>query len=40
MPSRETIRLEVKKLDPFEADIARFGLEQARKRNAPVGNLA
>ncbi len=37
MPSRETIRLEVKKLDPFEVDIARFGLEEARKRNAPVG---
>ncbi|SNT75891.1 putative transposase [Paracoccus seriniphilus] len=37
MPSRETIRLEVRKLDPFEVDLARFGLEQARKRNAPVG---
>lgn len=37
MPSRETIRLEVKKLDPFEVDIARFGLDEARKRNAPVG---
>lgn len=37
MPSRETIRLEVKKLDPFEVDIARFGLAEARKRNAPVG---
>ncbi|MEM5521882.1 Mu transposase C-terminal domain-containing protein [Sulfitobacter sp. AS59] len=36
-PSRETVRLAVKKLDPFEADIARFGLEEARKRNAPVG---
>ena len=36
-PSRETIRLEVKKLDPFELDIARLGLEEARKRNAPVG---
>ncbi|MHC9235194.1 transposase [Pseudooceanicola sp. 502str34] len=36
-PSRETIRLAVRKLDPFEVDIARFGLEEARKRNAPVG---
>ena len=36
-PSRETIRLAVRKLDPFEIDIARFGLEEARKRNAPVG---
>ncbi|MCF3595724.1 Mu transposase C-terminal domain-containing protein [Rhodobacteraceae bacterium LMO-12] len=37
MPSRETVRLEIKKLDPFEVDIARFGLDEARKRNAPVG---
>ncbi|CUH41055.1 Integrase core domain protein [Jannaschia seosinensis] len=37
MPSRETIRLEVRKLDPFEVDVARFGLDEARKRNAPVG---
>lgn len=37
MPSREAVRLEVRKLDPFEMDIARFGLEEARKRNAPVG---
>lgn len=36
-PSRETIRLAVRKLDPFEVDIARFGPEEARKRNAPVG---
>ena len=37
MPSRETICLEVKKLDPFEMDVARYGLAEARKRNAPVG---
>lgn len=37
MPSRETIRLAVRKIDPFEMDIARFGLDEARKRNAPVG---
>lgn len=37
MPSRETIRLAVRSLDPFEVDIARFGLDEARKRNAPVG---
>lgn len=37
MPSRETIRLAVRNLDPFEIDIARFGLHEARKRNAPVG---
>ncbi|EBA10454.1 Mu transposase C-terminal domain-containing protein [Sagittula stellata] len=36
-PSRETIHLAGRKLDPFEVDIARFGLEEARKRNAPVG---
>lgn len=37
MPSRETIRHAVRNLDPFEVDIARFGLDEARKRNAPVG---
>lgn len=37
MPSRETIRHAVRSLDPFEVDIARFGLDEARKRNAPVG---
>ncbi|MDD9708426.1 Mu transposase C-terminal domain-containing protein [Seohaeicola sp. SP36] len=36
-PSRETIRREINSLDPFEVDIARYGLEEARKRNAPVG---
>ena len=37
MPSRETVRLEVRKLDPFEVDVARYGLDEACKRNAPVG---
>ena len=36
-PSRETVRREIKKLDPFEVVAARDGLEKARKKFAPVG---
>lgn len=36
-PSRETIRREINKLDPFEVVAARHGLDAARKKFAPVG---
>jgi putative transposase len=36
-PSRETVRQEIEKLDPFLVNIARYGEEEARKRTAPVG---
>lgn len=36
-PSRETVRRAILKLDPFQADIARLGLEAARARHTPVG---
>ncbi|WP_175550328.1 Mu transposase C-terminal domain-containing protein [Palleronia salina] len=37
MPSRETIRQEIRKLDPFHTVLARMGQEAARKKFAPVG---
>ena len=37
LPSRETIRREIGKLDPFEVVASREGLEKARKKFAPVG---
>lgn len=37
LPSRETIRQEINRLDPFHTYIARMGLEAARKKFAPVG---
>ncbi len=37
LPSRETIRREIKKLDPFEVVAVRKGLDAARKKFAPVG---
>ncbi|MGR3510104.1 MAG: Mu transposase C-terminal domain-containing protein [Sulfitobacter sp.] len=37
LPSRETIRKEIRRLDPFHTHIARFGQEAARKKFAPVG---
>ncbi|MCZ4262532.1 DDE-type integrase/transposase/recombinase [Limimaricola sp. G21655-S1] len=35
-PSRETVRQAILKLDPFQADIARLGLEAARARHTPI----
>ena len=37
LPSRETIRREIHKLDPFEVVATREGIEKARKKFAPVG---
>ena len=36
-PSREAVRKAILKLDPFQADIARLGLETARAKHTPVG---
>ncbi|QFT58929.1 Integrase core domain protein [Sulfitobacter sp. THAF37] len=36
-PSKETIRREILSLDPYHCDVARLGLEKARKKHAPVG---
>lgn len=36
-PSRETVRRAINKLDPFQCTLAREGLEEARKKHAPVG---
>lgn len=38
MPSRETVRQEIKRLDPYQTYLARHGEEAARKKFAPVGN--
>jgi len=37
VPSRETVRRAILKLDPFQVDIGRMGLEAARRKHAPVG---
>ncbi|WP_283638315.1 Mu transposase C-terminal domain-containing protein [Marinovum algicola] len=37
VPSRETVRKEIRRLDPYHTYIARFGQEAARKKFAPVG---
>ncbi|SIO39444.1 putative transposase [Rhodovulum sp. ES.010] len=37
VPSRETVRRSILKLDPFHVDIGRMGLEAARRKHAPVG---
>lgn len=36
VPSREAVRRAIGKLDPFHLDIARLGLEAARRRHRPV----
>ncbi|MCZ4368834.1 transposase [Sulfitobacter dubius] len=36
-PSKETVRLAIKALDPYQCDVARHGLEYARRKHAPVG---
>lgn len=36
-PSKETVRKAILALDPFQCDVAREGLEYARRKHAPVG---
>ncbi|SDY37313.1 DDE-type integrase/transposase/recombinase [Citreimonas salinaria] len=36
-PSKETVRQAILALDPFECDVAREGLEFAKRKHAPVG---
>jgi putative transposase len=36
-PCRETVRLAVQKLDPFETEIRRSDIETARRKFAPIG---
>lgn len=37
VPSREAVRRAIRALDPFQTDVARLGLEAARRRHSPVG---
>ena len=37
VPSREAVRRAIRALDPFQTDVARLGLEMARRRHSPVG---
>lgn len=36
-PSKETVRQAILALDPFQCDVARKGIEYARRKHAPVG---
>lgn len=36
-PSKETVRQAILALDPYQCDVAREGLEKARRKHAPVG---
>lgn len=36
-PSKETVRQAILALDPFHCDVARLGVEAARRKHAPVG---
>lgn len=36
-PTRETVRQEILRLDPFLCDVVREGIDKARKKHAPVG---
>ena len=36
-PSKETVRQAILALDPYYCDVARLGIEAARRRHAPVG---
>lgn len=36
-PSRETVRRAIASLDPFQADVVRYGLDYARNKHMPVG---
>ncbi|SFA84436.1 putative transposase [Poseidonocella pacifica] len=36
-PSKETVRKAILSLDPFQCDVARKGLEYARRKHSPVG---
>ncbi|MDF1857271.1 hypothetical protein [Pseudooceanicola sp.] len=36
-PSKETVRQAILALDPYQCDVAREGLEYARRKHAPVG---
>lgn len=36
-PSKETVRLAILALDPYHCEVARYGIEAARKKFAPVG---
>ncbi|WP_316015101.1 Mu transposase C-terminal domain-containing protein [Roseobacter sp. HKCCA0434] len=36
-PSKETVRQAILDLDPYHCDVARLGVEEARRKHAPVG---
>ncbi|MGR3499589.1 MAG: hypothetical protein ACU0E9_11920 [Limimaricola soesokkakensis] len=36
-PSKETVRQAIHALDPYQCDVARLGVEAARRKHAPVG---
>jgi putative transposase len=36
-PSKETVRQAILALDPYQCDVAREGLEYARRKHAPIG---
>ncbi|MGX9856384.1 Mu transposase C-terminal domain-containing protein [Limimaricola variabilis] len=36
-PSKETVRQAILALDPYQCDVARHGIEAARRKHAPVG---
>ena len=37
VPGRHAVRSAIKHIDPFQADVARFGVQEAIKRHRPVG---
>lgn len=37
IPGRQAIRRQIRSINPFGADIARLGIDEARKRHRPIG---
>lgn len=37
IPGRQAIRRQIRSINPFHADIARLGIDEARKRHRPIG---